>query len=67
MKTNPTKAYIKYAGMTMQMVAALGIGYFLGNLLDKLFSLETPWFGITGCLLFLGAFFYKLIVDLNNK
>jgi len=52
-----TKAYLKYAGMGVQMAAIIGLTCWLGVYLDKRFRMQTPWwtvglsiFGVAGAL-----------------
>ena len=58
---------MKYAGMAFQMLAYFGIGLFIGIKLDEKFNTDTPYFTILGLLLFAGAYFYRLIKDLEKN
>jgi F0F1-type ATP synthase assembly protein I len=60
------KAYLKYTGLTAQIIAVFVVCYFIGNAIDQYFELQTPV--VTILLLFAGivSFLYKLVLDLSN-
>lgn len=59
-------AYLKYSGMAFQIIAYLVVGIFLGKKLDQYFQTKDPIFTALLATVFLGAFFFKLFVDLNR-
>ena len=60
------KAYLKYTGLTAQIIAVFVVCYFIGQAIDQFLGLETPV--ATILLLFAGivSFLYKLGLDLSN-
>jgi ATP synthase protein I len=63
-KQNP---YMKYSGMGFQLVAALCLGAWLGDFLDKKMANQTPYFTILLLLLFLAASLFSIIRDLTKE
>ena len=61
------KNYMKYSGMAFQMVAYILVGILLGKQLDKYFETERPYLTALCSILFLTAYFIKLVADLNKK
>jgi len=61
------KSYMKYSGMAFQIVAYLMVGVLLGKQLDKYFQTAKPYFTAGLAILFLGAYFVKLVADLSQK
>ncbi len=59
--------YMKYSGMAFQIAAYILLGLFAGKQLDKYFLTEKPYFSALGAVLFLVAFFIKLVNDLHRK
>ena len=53
--------------MAVQLFVLIGVGAFLGQLLDKRFATAKPYFTILLILLFTGVFFYRLVKDLNRE
>lgn len=58
---------MKYAGMAFQMLVYFGLGLFIGLKLDEKYNTETPYFTILGLFLFAGAYFYRLVKDLERN
>ncbi len=61
------KNYMKYSGMAFQMVAYIIVGILLGKQLDKYFETERPYLTALCAILFLTAYFIKLVSDLSRK
>lgn len=61
------KNYMKYSGMAFQMVAYIIVGILLGKQLDKYFETERPFLTALCAILFLVAYFIKLVSDLSRK
>jgi len=59
--------YLKYSGMALQLFVLLGVGAWIGQKLDAKFMTKDPYFTIAFILIFMTAFFYKLVKDLNRK
>lgn len=53
--------------MALQLFLLLGIGAWLGQLLDRNLHTSKPYFTIILILLFTAGFFYRLIKDLTRK
>jgi F0F1-type ATP synthase assembly protein I len=66
-KPSSSNAYLKYSGLAIQMFVLLAVGAWLGQRVDKWLKTSEPWFTILFILLFTGAFFYRLIKELNSK
>lgn len=62
-----TQNYMKYSGMAFQIAAYVLVGLFAGKQVDKYFLTEKPYFSALGAVLFLVAFFIKLVNDLHRK
>lgn len=60
------KNYMKYSGMAFQIAAYVLVGIFLGKQLDKYLETSRPYFTALGAILFLIAFFIKLMNDLKR-
>jgi F0F1-type ATP synthase assembly protein I len=60
------KNYMKYSGMAFQIAAYVLVGIFIGKQLDKYFATSRPLFTALGAVLFLVAFFIKLMADVKN-
>jgi ATP synthase protein I len=59
--------YLKYSGMGFQLIAALCLGAWLGDWLDKKMENQTPYFTIALLLLFLAAVLTSIIRDLSKE
>ncbi len=62
-----TKNYMKYSGMAFHMVAYIVVGLFIGRQLDKYFTTARPYFSALFTIVFLTAYFVKLVADLSKK
>ncbi len=60
------KSYLKYSGMGFQLIAALAIGGFGGNYLDKYLKNDTPILTLVGLLFMLSAVLYLIIRQISN-
>lgn len=61
-----TKNYMKYSGMAFQIAAYVLVGIFIGKQLDKYFETSRPFFTAFGAILFLVAYFIKLMNDIKR-
>ena len=61
-----TKNYMKYSGMAFQIAAYVLIGLWAGKQLDKYLETSRPFFSALGAILFLVAYFIKLMNDLKK-
>ena len=59
--------YLKYSGLAFQMFFVLVIGWLIGEQIDKYLGFKEPVAALTLLILFLVAFFYKLIRDLSDN
>jgi ATP synthase protein I len=59
--------YLKYSGMGFQLIAALCLGAWLGDWLDKKIENQTPYFTIALLLLFLASVLTSIIRDLSRE
>jgi ATP synthase protein I len=59
--------YLKYSGLGFQLIAALCLGAWLGDWLDKKMENQTPYFTIALLLLFLAAVLTSIIRDLSKE
>ncbi|MCX8080943.1 MAG: AtpZ/AtpI family protein [Bacteroidia bacterium] len=57
----------RYSGMAIQMGIIIALFAFLGQWLDKKFSVQTPWFTLFGCLCGIAASFYLMFRGLGSK
>jgi F0F1-type ATP synthase assembly protein I len=65
--TPSSNQYLKYGGMALQLFLLLGIGAWLGQLIDRKLGTPKPYFTIILILLFTAGFFYRLVKDLTRK
>ena len=65
-KNKKAKAYLKYSGMAFQIFAYLIIGVLIGKQLDKYFNVSKPYFTALCSIIFLVAYFVKLVYDLKE-
>lgn len=61
---NPINDYVKYSGLSFQMIALILLGFWLGRKIDGWLELSTPVFTIVLILVFLSLSFYSLIKSL---
>ncbi|MEL6390803.1 MAG: hypothetical protein AAFQ02_11645 [Bacteroidota bacterium] len=66
MSQRPSKAYVKYSGLALQMFVVLFMGFWGGSKLDEVFGFDRPYIGGLLCLMILFGFFYKIIADTNS-
>jgi len=52
--------------MAFQMLAYLAVGSFIGNYIDKKIGTDRPYFTILLIITFTGAYFFRLIRDLEK-
>lgn len=57
---------MKYASMAFQMIATLGVAFFIGYKLDEYFN-SKPIFLLLLPLIALSGLFYQILKDTNNK
>jgi F0F1-type ATP synthase assembly protein I len=63
MKTSPKKpwkAYGRYGSVGIELILSMGIGYYLGHLLDRRFG--THWIALVGFLMGLYAGFRQIFI-----
>lgn len=53
--------------MAFQMAAYLAAGWWLGSFADRYLMTAKPYFSLAFAVLFLSAYFVKLIRDLSKK
>lgn len=58
---------MEYAGLASQLMAALGLGVFMGYKLDKALAFSFPVFIWVLPLVFLMAMFVKIFKDTSRK
>jgi len=66
-KSKKANEALKYAGMAMQMAAAILFGIWLGKLVDAYLELSKPYFMLLGALLMLIGIFYLIFKNLNQS
>jgi len=66
-RPSSSNSFLKYSGLAIQMFVLLAVGAWLGQRIDKWLHTSQPWFTILFVLLFMGAFFYRLVIELNRK
>jgi len=66
-KKQQYNAALKYSGMGMQMLVAIGLGVFIGGKLDAHFQTEQPLFTALLAVVFLGAIMYTVLKDLMKN
>lgn len=66
-KPQPTyKLYLQYSGIGFQMMGAIAICAWLGNLLDQKLNTEKPFITIIAMLLGVGASIYLMIRSIKQ-
>ncbi len=58
---------LKYSGMAFQMAFYLVLGWVIGRWVDRYFDTGKPYFSLALSILFLAAYFVKLIRDISRK
>ncbi|GIV33662.1 MAG: hypothetical protein KatS3mg031_1197 [Chitinophagales bacterium] len=66
-KRKPFKDYIKYSGLAFQFLAAILLGFLVGNWLDKYLKMSRPVFTIVFSLFCMVASLVLVIRDLTGK
>ena len=61
------RAFARYSGIGVQMLAIIGLSTWLGLWLDKHYQTQNPWFTIGLMLLGLGAALYNVIRSLTRE
>jgi F0F1-type ATP synthase assembly protein I len=65
-RQNPSKAYLKYSNLALQLFIGIGLAGWLGYLLDKYLKFTFPVFMLTfGLVVFVGMM-YQLYRSLNK-
>jgi len=65
-KKNQPNTFLKFSGLGIQMVAAIGLAAWLGLKLDKYLGIEFPVFLLTFVFVIFGGMMYQLYRSLNN-
>jgi F0F1-type ATP synthase assembly protein I len=65
-KKKPVNAFLKFSGLGLQMLAAIGLGAWLGMKLDHYFEFKFPVFLLTFVFVIFGGMMYQLYRSLNN-
>ncbi|MDZ4708182.1 MAG: AtpZ/AtpI family protein [Saprospiraceae bacterium] len=66
-KKNNSNDVLKYSGMAFQMAFALALGWWIGRWIDRYLHTVKPYFSLAFSILFLAAYFVKLIRDISRK
>ena len=61
------RAFARYSGIGVQMLAIIGLSTWLGLWLDQHYHTQNPWFTIVLMLLGLGAALYNVIRSLTRE
>ena len=64
-KQRPFDEYVKYSAIAFQMMAALGLGAWVGHYFDERQATDMPVYTLMGLLLGLGAAIYLIVKSLN--
>jgi F0F1-type ATP synthase assembly protein I len=65
-KKKPVNQFLKYSGLGIQMMAAIGVAAWLGIKLDQYLELKFPLFLLTFVFLIFGGLMYQLYRSLNK-
>jgi F0F1-type ATP synthase assembly protein I len=65
-KNKPVNQFLKYSGLGIQMMAAIGLAAWLGIKLDQYLELKFPLFLLTFVFLIFGGLMYQLYRSLNK-
>lgn len=65
-KNKPVNAFLKFSGLGLQMLAAIGLGAWLGMKLDHYLEFKFPVFLLTFVFVIFGGMMYQLYRSLNN-
>ena len=66
-KQKPYNTYLKYSGLAMQLLAAIGIFGFLGYKIDQWLGLTFPAFLLLLGFLAFGGMMYQLYRSINKE
>lgn len=66
-KKPPLYEYARYMGVGIQMAAAVVLGFFLGQWIDKKVTMEFPLFTLIGSLFGVGAGLFYVIREFGSK
>lgn len=58
---------LKYSGMAFEMAAYIAVGLLIGHFLDKWLKTTQPYFTLLFAVLFISAYFVRLVKDLSRK
>lgn len=61
---NKVNVYLKYSGLAFQLAFVIFVGIYLGNYIDTYFGWKVPAATMILVLLLVGAYMYKLVIDL---
>ncbi|UOQ75690.1 AtpZ/AtpI family protein [Hymenobacter sp. 5516J-16] len=61
------RAFARYSGIAVQMMATIGLSTWAGYWLDKHYRTETPWFTLGLMLLGLFAALYNVIRSVTRE
>jgi ABC-type uncharacterized transport system permease subunit len=59
--------FLKYSGMAFEMLAYIGVGILIGRGMDRWIGTSRAYFTLAFALLFLIAYFVRLVKDLSKK
>ena len=62
----PTPSHFKYIGLATQLLATLGVAFFIGYWIDQFFGLKVPVAMIILPLLALFGLLWKIVKDTSN-
>lgn len=63
----PDKNLLKYAGLATQIIAALGVAFFIGYKIDRVIGWRMPWLMLLLPLLALIGLFWNIYRDTKKK
>lgn len=63
----PDKNLLKYAGMATQIIATLGVAFFIGYKIDRKIGWRMPWLMLLLPLLALIGLFWNIYRDTKKK
>lgn len=65
-ESNPSNNYLKYSGLAIQFLAALGFFGWIGHVLDNYLSIQFPAFMLLFGLLAFGGMMFLLYRSIKN-
>jgi F0F1-type ATP synthase assembly protein I len=66
-KPNPYNSYLKYSGLAVQLLAAIGVCGWIGYKIDHWLNLKLPVFMLVLGLLGFGGTMYQVYRSLNKE